>query len=168
MSKFGKVTDVYLPKDFHTKQPRGIAFVQFATQAEAAAAVAGFDGHRLGERVLGVQYAEHGRRCGRGGEVGGLGEGSGPELMRPRPLSCVRSPQRRLPEQMARAEASLRGPRGRPAAAAPWGGGVGGGGRDGGRRRSRSRTRSRSRSRSRRRASSSRSRSRSPRRERKR
>lgn len=52
-----------MPRDFHTKQPRGIAFVQYEAPEEAAAAIAGFDKHKLGDREVNVQYAEHGAFC---------------------------------------------------------------------------------------------------------
>lgn len=37
--KYGKVADVYIPRDYHTFRNRGFAFVRFATQDEADDAV---------------------------------------------------------------------------------------------------------------------------------
>lgn len=37
-SAFGKIVDVYLPREFHTKELRGFAYIQFENEAEADAA----------------------------------------------------------------------------------------------------------------------------------
>ena len=46
-SKYGKVIDVYIPRDYYTKRPKGIAFVQFPNPEEAADAERALDGTTL-------------------------------------------------------------------------------------------------------------------------
>ena len=47
-----------LPTDRETGRPRGFAFVEFATEAEAAEAVRMFNGRELGGRKLNVNAAD--------------------------------------------------------------------------------------------------------------
>jgi RNA recognition motif-containing protein len=54
----GSVLDVFLPSDRATGRPRGFAFVEFATDEEAQAAIKKFDGYELGGRNLRVNPAE--------------------------------------------------------------------------------------------------------------
>jgi len=54
----GTVVDVYMPSDRATGKPRGFAFVEFATEAEAAEAVRQFNGRDVGGRTLKVNVAE--------------------------------------------------------------------------------------------------------------
>jgi RNA recognition motif-containing protein len=35
MEKYGNVRDVYIPTDYHTRQPRGFAFVEFTDSRDA-------------------------------------------------------------------------------------------------------------------------------------
>lgn len=64
----GAVVDVFLPSDRETGRPRGFAFVEFATEAEAKEAIGRFDKHELGGRQLTVNAAEErGARPGGGG-----------------------------------------------------------------------------------------------------
>lgn len=55
------MTDIYLPKDFHTGLPRGIGFVQYEDTRDAADAL-DMDGTLVGGRQVSVNYAEHGRK----------------------------------------------------------------------------------------------------------
>ncbi len=71
-SAAGTVVDVFLPSDRMTGKPRGFAFVQFSTEAEAQEAIARFHQQELGGRRLNVNAAEE-----RGGRPGG-GGGGGP------------------------------------------------------------------------------------------
>ena len=74
----GSILDVFLPSDRATGKPRGFAFVEFATEEEAAKAISRFDGYELGGRGLRVNAAEERRPGQRGGPpFGGGGFGSG-------------------------------------------------------------------------------------------
>lgn len=76
----GSVVDVFLPSDRMTGRPRGFAFVEYASEDEAAAAIQKFDGYELGGRNLRVNAAEaRTPSFGRGGfSPGGGGGGFGP------------------------------------------------------------------------------------------
>jgi FUS-interacting serine-arginine-rich protein 1 len=37
--RYGQVRDVYIPKDFYTKEPKGFAFVEFADGRDATVRV---------------------------------------------------------------------------------------------------------------------------------
>ena len=54
----GTVVDVYMPADRATGKPRGFAFIEFASQAEAEAAVSQLNGRDLGGRALKANLAE--------------------------------------------------------------------------------------------------------------
>ena len=54
----GEVQDIFIPSDRETGRPRGFAFVEFATEEAAAAAIEKFDGYELGGRALRVNAAE--------------------------------------------------------------------------------------------------------------
>ena len=54
----GTVREVVLPTDRETGRPRGFAFVEMATEAEATAAIHRFEGHVLDGRRLRVNRAE--------------------------------------------------------------------------------------------------------------
>jgi RNA recognition motif-containing protein len=68
----GTVESVNLVEDHNTGQSRGFAFVQMATNEEAAAAIDQFNGKELGGRALKVNEARP--RENRGGS-GGRGPG---------------------------------------------------------------------------------------------
>jgi RNA recognition motif-containing protein len=83
-SAFGTVQKVDLIMDRDTGRPRGFAFVEMATPAEANAAVEGMDGRPLGGRNLKVNIAKPrearsggGGFGGGGGSRGGYGGGGG-------------------------------------------------------------------------------------------
>jgi RNA recognition motif-containing protein len=61
MQEVGQVTDVHIPKDRDTGQPRGFAFVEFAEASQASAAIQRFDGKELGGRPLRVNEAQERR-----------------------------------------------------------------------------------------------------------
>ena len=82
-----------MPSDRATGRPRGFAFVEFSSQAEAAKAIETFDGKDLDGRPLKINEAEERRRSftpstgGYGGGGGGGGFGSsqgGPPPGRPK------------------------------------------------------------------------------------
>jgi len=78
----GSVVDVFLPTDRATGKPRGFGFVEYATEAEAQAAIERFEGYELGGRALRVNLASErpaggGRPPMGGGYGGGFGSGNG-------------------------------------------------------------------------------------------
>ena len=80
----GQVGDVVLPTDRESGRPRGFAFVEFATEAEAQEAIRRFNGAELDGRALRVNEAEarppRPRSFGPpggGGHGGGHGDGGG-------------------------------------------------------------------------------------------
>jgi cold-inducible RNA-binding protein len=65
-SQAGSVIDVHIPSDRETGRPRGFAFVEMATDAEAQQAIDQFDGTPLDNRQLRVNLAMD-REAGSGG-----------------------------------------------------------------------------------------------------
>ncbi len=63
----GTIVDVHIPTDRESGRPRGFAFVQFASDAEAAEAIRQFNGSELGGRRLNINEAEERPRGGGGG-----------------------------------------------------------------------------------------------------
>lgn len=50
--KYGEVRDVYIPKDFHTKRPKGLAFVEFQDPIACEDALEGLEGLEMeGQQV---------------------------------------------------------------------------------------------------------------------
>jgi len=68
-----KVERVTIPTDRETDRPRGFAFVEFASDEDAASAVQDLDGTEFGNRTLKVNISKprEGRREGGGGGGGG-------------------------------------------------------------------------------------------------
>lgn len=58
VSAAGTVVDLYMPTDRATGKPRGFAFVEFASDAEAAEAIRQLNGKEIGGRALKVNLAE--------------------------------------------------------------------------------------------------------------
>ena len=83
---FGDVEDVYLPRDYYSKRPKGIAFVQFASGDACAAAVKGLDGQDFLGKPVQCVVAEHGRKrvAGRQGFRPGQPQGAEPGAQRGR------------------------------------------------------------------------------------
>ena len=71
------VTQVSIITDRMTGQPRGFAFVEMATPAEAEAAISALDGYELDGRTLKVSEARERSGAGGGGGGGGGGYRSG-------------------------------------------------------------------------------------------
>ena len=92
-SKFGTVIDVYLPRDYYSKRPKGIAFVQFEDERDAIDAQRGMDGMTILNMQVQVVFAEHGRKRVQGrrnfggppkaSAPGGAGAGAGRGLTPP-------------------------------------------------------------------------------------
>jgi RNA recognition motif-containing protein len=84
LSEAGTVIEVYLPVDRETGRPRGFAFVQFASEAEAAEAIRLFHDREVDGRKLTVNAAEDrpprrdGPRPFDPNRSGGSGDRSGP------------------------------------------------------------------------------------------
>jgi len=58
LSEAGQIVDVYLPTDRRTGRPRGFAFVEFASDDEAAKAIETFNGREINGRKLNINAAE--------------------------------------------------------------------------------------------------------------
>nr|ACG45937.1 splicing factor, arginine/serine-rich 2 [Zea mays] len=58
--RYGKVLDIYIPRDHRTGDPRGFAFVRYNYEDEAQDAIDGLDGMRFDGRALMVQFAKYG------------------------------------------------------------------------------------------------------------
>ena len=54
----GQIVDVILPTDRETGRPRGFAFVEFSTEAEAKDAIQRFNGFEMDGRPLRINEAE--------------------------------------------------------------------------------------------------------------
>ncbi len=68
----GEITEVVVPTDRMSGRPRGFAFVSFATDEAAAAAIQTLDGKELGGRNLRVNEASAERPMRAGGGGGGF------------------------------------------------------------------------------------------------
>jgi RNA recognition motif-containing protein len=66
-----------MPADRETGRPRGFAFAEMASEAEAKAAIAELDGTQLDGRALKVNEAEPRPARSGGGGGGGAGGGGG-------------------------------------------------------------------------------------------
>ncbi|CAM0873394.1 unnamed protein product [Alopecurus aequalis] len=60
--KFGRVKDIYLPRDYYTKEPRGFGFIQYCDPEDAADAKYYMDGQVLFGREVTVVFAEENRK----------------------------------------------------------------------------------------------------------
>jgi len=60
--KFGEVRDVYIPKDYYTKESREFGYVQFIDSRDGMDALEAMDGTELDGRVLTVQKAQGPRK----------------------------------------------------------------------------------------------------------
>lgn len=58
----GDVRDVYIPKNFHTGDPKDFCFIEFFTSSDARKAIRQMDGEKVCGSVVTVQLAKHGRR----------------------------------------------------------------------------------------------------------
>lgn len=93
--KYGKVGDVYIPKDRFTRESRGFAFVRFYEKRDAEDALDALDGRKYDGRELRVEFAKYGRtERSRGGQRGGRNFG-GRSRSRSRDRKRSRSRDRR-------------------------------------------------------------------------
>lgn len=58
----GDVRDVYIPRDYHSQQPKGFAFIEYATPEMAREARDEMDRFRIKDRVLEVVFAQERRK----------------------------------------------------------------------------------------------------------
>merc|ERR1719277_1090361 len=98
--KYGKVGDIYIPKDKYTKESRGFAFVRYHDKRDAEDAMDALDGRMYDGRDLRIQMAKYGRpENDRGGARGGRRDRSrsrsGGRRRRSRTRSRSRSRDRR-------------------------------------------------------------------------
>jgi RNA recognition motif-containing protein len=73
----GTVTEAKVVMDRETGRPRGFAFVEMASDAEAQAAIQQLDGRELDGRPIKVSEAQERSGGGGGGGRGGYGGGGG-------------------------------------------------------------------------------------------
>mmetsp|Transcript_11826 Transcript_11826/g.17621 ORF Transcript_11826/g.17621 Transcript_11826/m.17621 type:complete len:161 (+) Transcript_11826:660-1142(+) len=57
-SKFGEISDVFLPRDYYTNKPRGFGFVTFEDPKDADYAVEEMDGREFDGRKITVNLAK--------------------------------------------------------------------------------------------------------------
>ncbi|KAL9251815.1 Serine/arginine-rich SC35-like splicing factor SCL30A-like protein [Drosera capensis] len=60
--QFGKLKDIYLPRDYYSGQPRGFGFVQYVDPSDAAEAKYQMNGQLFQGRELTVVFAEENRK----------------------------------------------------------------------------------------------------------
>ncbi|KAK8931100.1 hypothetical protein KSP39_PZI017019 [Platanthera zijinensis] len=58
--KYGKVVDIFIPRDRRTGESRGFAFVRYKYAEEAQKAVEKLDGRNVDGREIMVQFAKYG------------------------------------------------------------------------------------------------------------
>jgi len=78
--RIGEVRDVYIPRDYHSQQPKGFAFIEYATPEMAREARDEMDKFLMKGRELEVVYAQEKRKTAvemRGRVVDGGGGGGG-------------------------------------------------------------------------------------------
>ena len=61
-SSFGVIRDVYIPRDFYTRQPRGFAYIEFDRQSDAEYAVRQSGRIQLYGRFLEIEFAQGDRK----------------------------------------------------------------------------------------------------------
>ncbi len=64
-AEFGEVTDVYIPLDYHSRRPRGFAFVKFANRDDAEASIKALDGTEIDGSRVEVVLAQESRKSPR-------------------------------------------------------------------------------------------------------
>jgi cold-inducible RNA-binding protein len=92
----GEITEVVVPTDRMSGRPRGFAFVTFASDEAATAAIQTLDGKELGGRNLRVNEATAERSGGRPGGGGGFGRPGGGGAGRPGGFSKPKGSRRNI------------------------------------------------------------------------
>jgi FUS-interacting serine-arginine-rich protein 1 len=80
--RIGDVRDVYIPRDYHSQQPKGFAFIEYANPEMALEAREEMDRFKIKGRELEVVFAQERRKTpgemrGRSGPTGPTGGGGG-------------------------------------------------------------------------------------------
>ncbi|KAK6911486.1 RNA recognition motif domain [Dillenia turbinata] len=91
--RYGPVKDVYLPKDYHTGEPRGFGFVKFRNPKDAAEAKDHLNHKIIGGREIAIVFAEENRKTPQ--EMRRVARMSGSYRGSYRRRSPPRSPRRR-------------------------------------------------------------------------
>ncbi|GER30187.1 SC35-like splicing factor family protein [Striga asiatica] len=60
--RFGPLKDIYLPKNYYTREPRGFGFVKFRYHEDAALAKSHLDRTVIGGREIRIVFAEENRK----------------------------------------------------------------------------------------------------------
>lgn len=74
--RIGDVRDVYIPRDYHSQQPKGFAFIEYASPDMARDARDEMDGFSIKGRDLEVVFAQERRKTPN--EMRGRASGQGP------------------------------------------------------------------------------------------
>lgn len=72
--RIGDVRDVYIPTDYHSRQPKGFAFIEYATQEQASEAKSEMNKFLMKGRHLEVLFAQEKRKTP--GEMKGRSDGN--------------------------------------------------------------------------------------------
>jgi arginine/serine-rich splicing factor 2 len=59
--RYGEIGDVYIPRDFHSHEPKGFAFVRFVNDREGEDALREMDGKEIDGRIIRIQEAKEKR-----------------------------------------------------------------------------------------------------------
>ncbi|GAA0152493.1 hypothetical protein Leryth_008334 [Lithospermum erythrorhizon] len=103
--QFGEVKDIYLPRDYHTGEPRGFGFIQYLDPVDAAECKHHMDGQVFQGRQLTVVFAEENRKKPtemRARERGGSQRSRGYDDRRRSPPRYSRSPRPRYGKSASR------------------------------------------------------------------
>ncbi|KAL2635885.1 hypothetical protein R1flu_007364 [Riccia fluitans] len=91
--RYGKVVDIFIPRDRRTGESRGFAFVRYKHAEEAQKAIERLDGRNVDGRDMVVQYAKYGRDM-ESIHRGKITQGSPKYTSRSRSRSPTRRPNR--------------------------------------------------------------------------
>jgi FUS-interacting serine-arginine-rich protein 1 len=113
-SEFGEVKDVYVPRDYHTHQPRGFAYVQFSHRDYALHAIEKLNKFKLEGREIYVELARGERKSSQ--EMKQMSGDTGRREFRPRERRERRSRSRsrsrdRIRSYRSRSRSRSRSPR---------------------------------------------------------